>query len=178
MTQQGVGASQSFYTPDSQHCIDSLHISRCSDSETKIEVFVSTQATRRQLSLPSPLKPRAAMASSAVTIETGLPGSHLWSTTPDIYRSDREENRSGPADQLARVMSPTDHLASSLPQGTSPNDELAVRSNDEYSGRFDVAQVYCQDCNTLVICLYVCTGCGINGHTQCLRLEKFCDYIF
>ena len=37
---------------------------------------------------------------------------------------------------------------------------------------------YCQDCNTLVSCLYVCTGCGIYGHTQCLRLEKFFDYLF
>ena len=59
-----------------------------------------------------------------------------------------------------------------------PNDHLAVRPNDEYSGSFDVAQVYCQDCNTLVSCLYVCTGCGIFGHAQCLRLEKIFDYQF
>ena len=123
------------------------------------------------------------MASSFVATDTmlSMTGSHLRSTTPDIYqqRSDREENRSGPADQLARVMSPspTDHSASSLLQGTTPNDQLAVKSNDDYSGRFDVAQVYCQDCNTLVSCLYVCTGCGIYGHTQCLRLEKFFDYL-
>ena len=102
------------------------------------------------------------MASLSVTADT-THDFHLWSTTPDIYQSDREENRSGQAGQLARVM--------------SPNDHLALRSNDEYSGRFDVAQVYCQDCNTLASCIYVCTGCGIYGHTQCLRLEKFFDYL-
>ena len=103
------------------------------------------------------------MARSSVTADT-TPDFHLWSTTPDIYQSDREENRSGQASQLARVM--------------SPNDHLALRSNDEYSGSFDVAQVYCQDCTTLVSCLYVCTGCGIYGHTQCLRLEQLFDYLF
>ena len=124
------------------------------------------------------------MASSFVATDTmfSMTGSHLRSTTPDIYqqKSDREENRSGPADQLARVMSPdrTDHLMSSLLQGTNQNDQLAVRSNDDYSGRFEVAQVYCQDCSTLVSFLYVCIGCGSYGHTQCLRLEKFFDNIF
>ena len=48
------------------------------------------------------------MASSFVATDTmfSMTGSHLRSTTPDIYqqRSDREENRSGPADQLARIL--------------------------------------------------------------------------
>ena len=51
--------------------------------------------------------------------------------------------------------------------------------NDEYrESMSDVTQVYCQDCDTLVSCLYVCIGCGAYGHSQCLRLEKFFDYGF
>ena len=42
------------------------------------------------------------MARLSVTADT-TPDFHLWSTTPDIYQSDREENRSGQASQLARV---------------------------------------------------------------------------
>ena len=99
------------------------------------------------------LPPRAtsrvtAMASSSANTSQDF---HLWSTTPDIYLGtasaarDREANRIGMDSQLARVMSPSDHLV--------------MRSNDEYGGSIDnVAQVYCQDCNTLVSCLYVCTA--------------------
>ena len=47
------------------------------------------------------------MAISFVATDTmfSMTGSHLRSTTPDIYQqtSDREEDRSGPADQLART---------------------------------------------------------------------------
>ena len=101
------------------------------------------------MSLPPRATSRAtAMASSSAHTSQDF---HLWSTTPDINlwpalaARDREANRIGTDSQLARVM--------------SPNDHLVMRPNDEYSGSVDnVAQVYCQDCNTLVSCLYVCTG--------------------
>ena len=148
-----------------------------------------------------PLQPRREMAHLFTTADTVMSGSHLWSTPPDIGRRGREENRSelGREDPnnspFARVMSPntqvalasspprmstTHHLMSSPPR-VANTTQLALRSNDEYSGSFDVAnvgQVYCQDCNTPVSCLFVCAGCGIYGHTQCLRLEKFFDYLF
>ena len=118
---------------------------RCIDLQLPVGVSQLSAFDRKTKTRKTPHCRHAAMARLFTTADTGLSGSHLWSTTPDIYQSDREENRSGQAGQLARVM--------------SPNDHLALRSNDEYSGSFDVAQVYCQDCNTLVSCLYVCTGC-------------------
>ena len=149
-----------------------------------------------------PLQPRREMAHLFTTADTVMSGSHLWSTPPDIGRRGREENRSelgredpnnkrpfarvmSPATQVALASSPprmstTHHLMSSPPR-VANTTQLALRSNDEYSGSFDVAnvgQVYCQDCSTPVSCLFVCAGCGIYGHTQCLRLEKFFDYLF
>ena len=82
------------------------------------------------------------MASSSANTSQDF---HLWSTTPDINlwpaltARDREANRIEKLVPLARVMSP----------------------NDEYRERIvDVTQVYCQVCDTVVSCLYVCIGCG------------------
>ena len=100
------------------------------------------------------------MASSSSNTNQDL---HLWSTTPDInlwpamIARDRKANRIEKIVPHARVMSPNDEFRESI---------------------FDVTQVYCQVCDTVVSCLYVCAGCGAYGHTQCLHLEKFFDYLF
>ena len=106
------------------------------------------------LSLPAP---RIAMASSSTNTNQDL---HLWSTTPDINiwpalaARYQEANRIEKTNPLARVMSP----------------------NDEYSESIvDVTQVYCQVCDSVASCLYVCIGCGAYGHTQCIHLEKIFD---
>ena len=170
---------------------------RCIDLQLPVGVSQLSAFDREPKIRKTPHCRHAAMARLFATADAGLSGSHLWSTTPDIYQRDREENRSGkgtgrhfarvmsPNTQVALAssqqrMSPTQHLTSSPPRVVSPT-QLALRSNDEYSGSFDVVnvgQVYCQDCNTPVSCLFVCAGCGIYGHTQCLRLEKFFDCIF
>ena len=78
---------------------------------------------------------------------------HFWFTTPDINlwpaftARDREANRIEKLGTLARVMSPNYEYRESI---------------------VDVTQVYCQICETVVSCLYVCIGCGAYGHTQCV----------
>ena len=134
---------------------DSSLTQRCLDSHHLLVSELSSRHRNKYSRIP--LLPRNVMARFSATADT-TQGSHLWSTTPDIYQSDREENRGGRAEHhLARVMSPTHHLASSPPRAVSPTQQLALKSNDESRGSFDVAQVYCQDCNTLVSCLHVCT---------------------
>ena len=142
---------------------ESSLIQRCIDLQLFVGVSQLLAFDRETKIRKTPHCRHAAMARLFTTADTGLSGSHLWSTTPDIYQSDRAENRSGHGTgrHLARVMSPTQHLTSSPPRVVSPT-QLALRSNDEYSGSFDVAnvgQVYCQDCNTPVSCLFVCAGC-------------------
>ena len=53
----------------------------------------------------------------------------------------------------------------------SPNDGF-------HEGILDEAQLRCQACDTVVTCLFVCIGCGVYGHAQCLRLEQFFEYLF
>ena len=79
---------------------------------------------------------------------------NLW---PAVIARDHEANRNETSAPLARVMSPNDGFRESI---------------------VDDTQVYCQVCETVVSCLYVCIGFGAYGHTQCLLLEQFFDYLF
>ena len=53
----------------------------------------------------------------------------------------------------------------------SPND-------GSHEGILDEVRLYCQSCEKLMTELYVCTGCGVYGLMQCLRLESFFDLLF
>ena len=79
--------------------------------------------------------------------------SNLW---PAVRAREYEANRIE-ITPYARVMSPNDGF---------------------HEGILDETQVRCQVCDTAVTCLFVCTGCGIYGHPQRLRLEHFFEYLF
>ena len=79
--------------------------------------------------------------------------SNLW---PAVRTREYESNQSMISPH-ARVMSPNDGF---------------------HEGILDEAQLRCQACDTVVTCLFVCIGCGIYGHAQCLRLAQFFEYLF
>ena len=47
-----------------------------------------------------------------------------------------------------------------------------------HEGILDEVLIYCQQCETPVFELFVCTGCGVYDHAECFRLERFFDYLF
>ena len=53
----------------------------------------------------------------------------------------------------------------------SPND-------GSHEGILDEVRLYCKYCEIPVTELFVCTGCCVFGHAQCLRLEPFFEYLF
>jgi len=47
-----------------------------------------------------------------------------------------------------------------------------------HEGILDNVQASCQICFTAAHGPAVCAGCGVYGHAECLRLERFFDYLF
>ena len=59
-----------------------------------------------------------------------------------------------------------------------PAARVMSPSNVLQEGTLVDVQTVCQFCHAFVRGPSVCTGCGIYGHAECLRLERFVDYYF